>query len=538
MTNDGEQSCAIFESLAERCRALGLALWYAREGAGVVHGPVGPEGTQPWLESPRVKDWITEFVNVSLSKTEPKPDHLFAGCRVTPVEIQAGNGTRGILIAMQITRQGLEAPPFEAACRSADLDIQATREQFTSMIADEPISCDHLASVIRCYFADLMQTANDHITLDEFGEKLTQSYEETNLLYRLARVMNVTSDPKQSIEIACGQISAIMPFSWVAVVFRNEHTVACLAGQTIAIGPLPCAKEELAGLIQATLNTWSTDSWTHILNEEKHELARAMKSELIAEPITHDGDVIGALLAGGKTGPDPDISSVETQFFDAAADFIGVFHENMARFEEQRAMFLGTVKGLTAAIDAKDRYTCGHSERVAHLAMQLASAVGLTGDEIETIRISGLVHDIGKIGIPEVVLSKPSGLTDAEFAQIKRHPMIGYEILKDIPPLAGVLPGVRYHHERWDGRGYPDGLAGENIPLIGRILACADAFDAMSSTRSYRCALAREKVLSEFEKGAGKQFDPSLATLFVKLDFSKFDCLLAGQRTLEDSLAA
>ena len=128
---------------------------------------------------------------------------------------------------------------------------------------------------------------------------------------------------------------------------------------------------------------------------------------------------------------------------------------------------------------------------------------------------------------------KPGKLTAEEFEQIKQHPLIGYEILKDIPPLSKMLPGVRNHHERWDGGGYPDGLAGEDIPLMARILAVADAFDAMSSTRSYRPALTREKVLEEIVDCGGAQFDPALSEIFVKLDLTKYYEMMEQHRAVK-----
>jgi HD-GYP domain-containing protein (c-di-GMP phosphodiesterase class II) len=137
-----------------------------------------------------------------------------------------------------------------------------------------------------------------------------------------------------------------------------------------------------------------------------------------------------------------------------------------------------------------------------------------------------MVHDVGKIGVPEAVLCKPGRLTDEEFAHIKRHPQIGHDILKDIPGMADILPGVLHHHEHWSGGGYPHGLKADEIPVIARVLTLCDTFDAMSSTRSYRKALTREHILAEIVKCAGRQFDPELAEKFVKLDFAPFDAML------------
>jgi len=136
------------------------------------------------------------------------------------------------------------------------------------------------------------------------------------------------------------------------------------------------------------------------------------------------------------------------------------------------------------------------------------------------------VHDVGKIGVPESTLCKAGRLTDVEFEQIKLHPQIGHDILKDIPQFADVLPGVLYHHERYDGKGYPAGLKGDDIPLIARIIGLADSFDAMSSTRTYRSAMDREKVMQEIADCAGVQFDPRLAEVFHTIDFTIYDRLV------------
>ena len=188
---------------------------------------------------------------------------------------------------------------------------------------------------------------------------------------------------------------------------------------------------------------------------------------------------------------------------------------------EQQQMFAGTVLALINAIDAKDPYTRGHSDRVATFARLLAQAAELPEDLVQRSYLCGIVHDLGKIGVPESVLCKPGRLTDDEFALIKAHPEIGHRILRDIPQLHEVLPGVLEHHEKWDGSGYPNRLAGEAISMLGRIVCIADCFDAMTSARVYRPGRPVGEVLAEIGRCAGTHFDPELAKAFVAIPLER-----------------
>ncbi len=175
----------------------------------------------------------------------------------------------------------------------------------------------------------------------------------------------------------------------------------------------------------------------------------------------------------------------------------------------------GAVRSLAAAVDAKDPYTRGHSERVSEYSALLAEALWMPLDDIESIKVTGLLHDIGKIGVPDEILNKQGTLTDLESETVRLHPAVGRDILRHAPQLERAIKGVLHHHERWDGMGYPDGLKGEEIPIEARILAIADAFDAMTSDRPYRDAMSLEQALHELRLQAGKQFDPELVQVFI-----------------------
>ena len=185
--------------------------------------------------------------------------------------------------------------------------------------------------------------------------------------------------------------------------------------------------------------------------------------------------------------------------------------------KKMRRMLLQTSSALASAIDAKDRYTHGHSRRVAEYSQMIAEIAGKSDSECWDIYLAGLLHDVGKIGVPDEIINKTSKLSDEEFAKIKEHPTIGRKILKKINMTPYLSVGADYHHERYDGKGYPNGAKGEEIPEIARIIAVADAYDAMTSKRSYREPLPQAVVREEIVKGSGTQFDPRFAEIMLKL---------------------
>ena len=187
------------------------------------------------------------------------------------------------------------------------------------------------------------------------------------------------------------------------------------------------------------------------------------------------------------------------------------------RRKKVERMSLQMVHALANTIDAKDSYTNGHSTRVAKYSVMLAEIMGYAGEKLEQVQYAALLHDIGKIGIPREIINKPSRLTDEEYAVIKSHPVIGGKILEEITEIPDIAVGARWHHERFDGKGYPDGLMGMEIPELARIIGVADAYDAMTSKRSYRDILPQEIVLGEIEKGKGSQFDPDIAEHMMQI---------------------
>ena len=183
------------------------------------------------------------------------------------------------------------------------------------------------------------------------------------------------------------------------------------------------------------------------------------------------------------------------------------------------------IESIVEILEAKDSYTRGHSSRVAHYSMLIAKELGLNNEEVELCHFAGHLHDIGKIGVPDAIITKTSALTNHEYEEIKNHSEYGYKILKKVSSLKDMAIIVLHHHERWDGKGYPKGLKGEDIPIISRIIAVADAFDAMTSNRSYRKPMNIGDALDELKKNKGTQFHGEIVDIFINSVVKKLNIL-------------
>jgi putative nucleotidyltransferase with HDIG domain len=242
----------------------------------------------------------------------------------------------------------------------------------------------------------------------------------------------------------------------------------------------------------------------------------APESLLSCWPMRIRGEPFGVLMALHKPGCG-ELSSEEKQLFDFLIRKASMAVENMALYESLISNFYGILKSLVTAIEAKDLYTGKHSERVTRYAVETARLLGCSGAQIEALDTIGYLHDIGKIGISDGILNKPASLSTEEYEIIKKHPVIGEAIVADLGLSREEKSIIRHHHERWDGNGYPDGLGGEDIPLLARIVSLADAFDAMTSKRAYRDAISRTESIAELLRNSGRQFDPVALEAFVEM---------------------
>ena len=374
--------------------------------------------------------------------------------------------------------------------------------------------------------------------IEKVSTELAQTYEELVLLHRLSTNMKVTEADSNFLQMACDSLTEIVFVEGIAILL--DKTVDDEQQLVIAAGSgLIDIDEQMAAILHSRLTDEINSGKEALLDSEvdsafKYNWPSRIKN-IIAVPLfakdkaesrfvgrTQNGNsIMGLMIAINRIGK-PDFDSTDVKLFNSVAGGCAVFIENGRLFNDLKELFIGSLKALTNSIDAKDKYTHGHSERVAFISRWIAERLSdeeqLEEEQIHKIYLAGLLHDIGKIGIEEAVLRKRGKLTEQEFDRIRKHPSIGASILREIKQMRDIVPGVLCHHERVDGKGYPNGLAGEQIPLTGKIVGLADSFDAMTSKRTYRGAMTVEQALAEIEKELGTQFDEKVGKVFLNSD--------------------
>lgn len=359
---------------------------------------------------------------------------------------------------------------------------------------------------------------------DRTVEDLEETYEELqNHVVAVDQIQSIISKIHDAIDLPCilnelvAHVSHLLTCEFSMITFREDGRDYC---QLYSRSNNSSGLKASECMDSSTISTWLESGSTWLDNNPDETTRSHLKqcgidvSNVIITPLRHDKKTLGILAGfnkpGGFSGNDKFMLTMVSSIAVTAILNNGL----ISQLEE---LFETTIESLVKTIDAKDSYTRGHTGRVSKYTLAIGRELGWDQEKLRQAYIGTLFHDIGKIGIPDHVLNKKGKLTKEEYELMKSHVTIGYEILKDIPRLKDVFDYVLCHHERWDGRGYPRGLAGEQIPLEGRVVCVADSFDAMISNRSYRNALPVSKAVEELVNGAGSQFDLQIVEIFIGL---------------------
>jgi HD-GYP domain-containing protein (c-di-GMP phosphodiesterase class II) len=514
-----------FEALAERFRSGGLMLAVVHAGGAVgdtdahcarlFRQYVIPALRQPHLLCNRAMPVPSHALPEATAAPAPFGLKQVPGIHMIAIPLIEKRSTAGVLILAAKADDFALSEDVLRLCGRLGIDAQWLATLADELPAYSPIALDIQAKLLAASLMDQARIGGLERELDSLSQHLSDTYEELGLIYQLSSGMKVNRRTDDFFKQACLDVMQVMDVRGMGVVL-DLPMQDCPA--PAVYGRLALSAAEVERLSSELLVVLRRRKCPLMIDRLAVDPVFGWMSvharQMIAVPVQRQDQVMGVLFALDKE--DDDFGSVDTKLLTSIANESGIYLENATLFDDVHGLMMGLLHALTSAVDAKDTYTCGHSERVALLSRFIAQQMKLRDSEIEQIYMAGLLHDVGKIGVPEAVLQKPGRLTQEEFEQIKKHPEIGARILADVKQLKSVLPGVLYHHERYDGKGYPEGLAGEKIPLMGRIICMADCFDAMTSSRTYRKALPIEVAMSEIRRCSGTQFDPFLAEAFLR----------------------
>ena len=443
-----------------------------------------------------------------------------SGAKVIVIPLLQRQRPCGAVLACGVTPAFFDEETFARFCDAH----QADRAVFAKLAAGLPVleadQLEALGRILIHQMQSLHEQSLTHTEITDLTTHLAQSYEELNLIYRVSSCMNAQVGPVNHLEQICHELAAATDIESVAAILEPSHDQD---GQprVLRSGPLAASDEELLRLYQQVRGNAETPNsprvFNHVRGNAEFAWAESWLHQFAFYSLSRKHRVFGGILAINRADGQ-DLGSGEIQLLSAVADRSAAFLEAIWLYDDLEHLFLGMLHALVSSIDAKDPYTCGHSQRVAWLSRHLAGLAGLDQEKCQRVYLSGLLHDIGKIGVAEAVLRKTGRLTNQEFDEIKRHPGIGARILENVLHVEDIIPGVLYHHERLDGRGYPSGLKGSAVPFLGRVIGLADCFDAMTTNRTYRPAQLIEVAAAEIRRCAGTQFDPELAELMLQQD--------------------
>lgn len=438
-------------------------------------------------------------------------------------------GMRAVAVAPFATRPVGDHDSLQGAARLLNLDESATRAWINHEDYWSPKNLCRIAKLVLENHTLQRQTERLQTEVVQVSDNLANTYEEICLLHAVTQNLQISSDDASLAQMAVNRLLDSLPLEGCAVqllpVARAGSVTYTARTESTLISTGNCPVDDAA--FTELIETLKLDLQpsTFVANEAltaKADWPFPNIKQVVIVPVGNSERVYGYLAAFNHNAAG-NFGSVEASLLNSVASMLGTHASNRDLYRQQTEFLASVVRAMSSAIDAKDPYTCGHSDRVARVSVRLAQELGCEQTMLHTLYMAGLLHDVGKIGIRDEILSKPARLSDEEYEHIKQHPGLGYRILADIKPLKDVLPAVLHHHEMWDGNGYPCALMGEQIPLIARIVAVADAYDAMSSDRPYRKGMPIEKVDEIFRQGSGSHWDPEVVAAF----FAAHDDILA-----------
>lgn len=351
-------------------------------------------------------------------------------------------------------------------------------------------------------------------------EALRRAHRDLATMHKLGALINTIQDTTELLNVLADKlVEVLQPDRVVLMLFGNGRgKIINKVTRTGRSGVISRAEISMSMVHEAVTEGMAILSYDALADERFRDKQSVILSRIrsaMCTPIKGRDTVLGVVYVDTNVSVGK-FTEQDLQLLSIIGNQAGIAIQNAKLYEDLDDLFTGSLKTLVATIEAKDSVTSGHSVRVTVFSQAIARELGFNKEALRILKISALLHDIGKVGVPESILGKPAPLSENEFIRMREHPARGAEIIKNIKNVEDVVTSVRHHHERYDGGGIPDGLKGDNIPLLSRILAVSDTFDAMTFDRPYRKGVAMEKAMREIQRCSGTQFDPRIVDAFVR----------------------
>jgi len=430
--------------------------------------------------------------------------------RISAIALEKGDQLRIGSTVLELLNSSAHTGPGRGHQSSTSLTIVESRSNTLVQRAVDPTRLEFLSQVSkRKDDADLLASAQKYLTT----------------LHKVSDILSRASSVEALFDSILSAILEVSGGDRAAILMRTEdaaggHSVDMVAVRTKdggVSGSVRLSRTVVNDVLDKGISAFTDDALADERYGGGESVVQQRIRSVMCAPMRTTDQILGVLYVDSHTARE--FSAAELELLAAVGNQAGIALHRAKLMAEVERLFLDVMKAIASIIDAKDGYTHKHSERVAAFGVRLAQQLGFNADSRAVVELSGLLHDVGKIGVPDAILNKPGKLTDSEFKEMRLHPLHGARILSNIKSqkVVDLLPGVKYHHERWDGSGYPEGLAGEEIPLLGRLLGVADFLDALTSDRSYRKGQSLEEALQMVKDLDGTAFDPAVVKAAVEL---------------------
>lgn len=507
-----------FELLCSHWHGLGvwLSLWDARGRCLQTDRAAAGPSKVLWDHSAQFRAWLAALCRRAVAHPADVARGQRAGLLGFAVPVVCCGVPEQVVVAVLVPKGFQGGDALQQLCEPASLDPAIVTRLAGDVAWHDPRAVAGLEEMLTLLVEQLSRHETGTAPMQGLAANLAQTYEVLNLIYHVSDKFEHRQEPDEFFERTFAEVMAVLQVESLAAVTHVSRT----GEPTVVVVGKGLGQRERIHAVAEGLSSLMLDRKMLLLDHASVERFLPQEqwlSNLVAVWLLHQGEPVGALLAINKAAG-KDFDPIDLQMLQVLADRCSLYLEDLQILADLQELLIALLRSLVSTIDAMDPYTSGHSERVAFVTRKLAEHMHYDAALCQRAYFGGLLHDIGKITIPGRILRKPAALTAEEFDRIRQHPISGARLIGRIPAMQDVVPAVIGHHERVDGTGYPAGLAGDELPVLARLVAVADCFDAMTSRRAYRSGKTIESARQELASVAGTHLDAEMVQALLSMD--------------------